>query len=238
MEIPTGREGVHCTISKSVATSGSDSDRSTGRWAWYSIVKEYGRRSLTEPEDKLPALSGVAAWLLGHPKVDYLAGLLRDDIHYGLAWWARPPSQAIQQPHIYRAPSWSWASTDYPVEFITLTPVKIPRSGTDLETRHRMHNSMSQNRIKVCDAYAKINGRNTFGGVTTGAIKPCGMVRIGTVTGSASNLMSKDRYGVRHEVDLYGTAYFYPDDIDRWQLLSDNAGTLAGNRASAVGRDS
>jgi hypothetical protein len=81
------------------------------RWEiWYMLVEEYSTRSLTFAKDKLPALSGLASWLctsssdnenymdrlrnllLGkenggsQKKVNYIAGLVRDDIYVGMSW--------------------------------------------------------------------------------------------------------------------------------------------------------
>jgi hypothetical protein len=88
--------------------------------AWYDIVRQYGRRSLTKERDKLPALSGLATELAGYaPNIyqDYVAGLWssRQDrvlfIH-GLLWRLLFFTRQSPVPTNYRAPSFSWASVD------------------------------------------------------------------------------------------------------------------------------
>lgn len=79
---------------------------------YYTIVDRYCARELTYPSDKFPALSGIPQGLqpvLG----DYLAGLWRRDIIRGL-WWVKKVGGGPASE--YRAPSWSWASVDGPVE--------------------------------------------------------------------------------------------------------------------------
>lgn len=82
---------------------------------YYFLVDKYSARNLTKASDKFPAFSGIVQRLkpvLG----DYLAGLWRCDMVRGLWWvkkdWGGPVSE-------YRAPSWSWASVDGPVECAT-----------------------------------------------------------------------------------------------------------------------
>ncbi|KAI8633541.1 HET-domain-containing protein [Xylariaceae sp. FL1651] len=96
---------------------------------YYELVEEYSRRYLTVPSDKLPAFSGLARAVCGvfkhhDPFYDsaqmstpaaYLAGIWVADLYRGLAWYG---SEGLC-PHVvsYRAPSWSWASTDKPITF-------------------------------------------------------------------------------------------------------------------------
>ncbi|RYP07947.1 hypothetical protein DL765_008968 [Monosporascus sp. GIB2] len=97
---------------------------------WYGIVEEFSRRDLTFGGDKFPAIAGVArrfsdAGLGGA----YMAGLGREHGLLGLLWCARTRRlprvkapgfhgrYALTRPAERRAPSWSWASVDGPVEF-------------------------------------------------------------------------------------------------------------------------
>lgn len=72
---------------------------------WYSdIIPSYSRRQVTDPSDWLPALSGLAQRFaatrnLGSikPEEEYVAGLWRSDLMYGLFWsWIRPPVRSLQ----------------------------------------------------------------------------------------------------------------------------------------------
>lgn len=89
---------------------------------WYRLVQMYSMRKLTISDDKLPALSGLAANFSSHiclkidttvPSSQYLAGLWSHDIIRGLCWQS---SDALRSPN-YRAPTWSWASLDGRIEY-------------------------------------------------------------------------------------------------------------------------
>jgi hypothetical protein len=87
---------------------------------WPDIVSEYSKGLLTFPKDKLVALSGVARHLQRISGDEYCAGLWRKDLERQLCWrsdtWHpdQPPSESRKLP--YRAPSWSWACTDRPID--------------------------------------------------------------------------------------------------------------------------
>lgn len=70
---------------------------------WLRILENYSYRQLTKPEDKLPAISSIAAYLAPIIKSEYLAGLWKADIDRQLCWFAGGP---VQKPP-WRAPSWS-----------------------------------------------------------------------------------------------------------------------------------
>ena len=74
---------------------------------WADVVSEYSERALTEPSDKLPALSGIASKYQKHTKDIYCAGLWKASLLKGLKWRVGP---ADHRPSIYLAPTWSWAS--------------------------------------------------------------------------------------------------------------------------------
>jgi serine/threonine protein kinase len=81
------------------------------RKLWRDIVREYSKRQLTRPFDKLPALAGLAATISVFGGGEYLAGLWIDDLKHSLLWsrdFSVPP--AVRPT--YRAPSWSWAAID------------------------------------------------------------------------------------------------------------------------------
>ncbi|KAI1354793.1 HET-domain-containing protein [Xylaria sp. FL0043] len=77
-------------------------------YRWRKIVEFYCCLSLTFPQDRLPALSGLARQM-GERKAGatYLAGLWSDSLELDLLWIPYgPESGAIDE---YIAPSWSWA---------------------------------------------------------------------------------------------------------------------------------
>jgi hypothetical protein len=85
---------------------------------WYDdIVRQYTTTLLPLPADCLPALSGLARMVQKLSGSKYFAGLWDRDLLVGLGW--RVVSSSARFPHdpAYRAPSWSWAAVDTPVEW-------------------------------------------------------------------------------------------------------------------------
>jgi hypothetical protein len=83
---------------------------------WYNsvVAQSYSRRKLTLPDDKLTAISGIARAFARHFRTTYLAGLWLLDLPWGLSWRRRGTATYTSS---YRAPSFSWAAFDAPVEW-------------------------------------------------------------------------------------------------------------------------
>ncbi|KAH9889092.1 heterokaryon incompatibility protein-domain-containing protein [Cubamyces lactineus] len=80
---------------------------------WWGIVRAYSGRSLSDPSDKLIALSGLAEMFALALGPNYVAGLWRDTLLRDLLWHPiSTSSPTLLRPQTYRAPSWSWASLD------------------------------------------------------------------------------------------------------------------------------
>ncbi|KAF1970674.1 HET-domain-containing protein [Bimuria novae-zelandiae CBS 107.79] len=88
--------------------------------AWSVLISDYSKCELTFGKDKLVALAGLVSALeaRGLARGRYWAGMWEADLPYCLLWtrgaidkgkWPDP------RPSTYRAPSWSWASLDYPI---------------------------------------------------------------------------------------------------------------------------
>lgn len=92
----------------------SSSQRKHLRQLWVEIVNEYAVAALTDPDDKLPALSAIASEFHRLWGGRYLAGLwdhqLINDLQWrvGIAVGGEPPTSR----RVYQIPSWSWASAD------------------------------------------------------------------------------------------------------------------------------
>ncbi|KAK0744403.1 heterokaryon incompatibility protein-domain-containing protein, partial [Apiosordaria backusii] len=101
--------------------------------AWYSAVCNYTNRNWSNRKDQIGAVMGVASVIATRSGWRHLAGLWREDLPYGLAWFK------CNQPYANRekgtgytddleheancAPSWSWAArANGPVVF-------LPRAG-------------------------------------------------------------------------------------------------------------
>jgi hypothetical protein len=83
---------------------------------WFDPVENYKQRDLTKPSDVFPALSGIAEMAGDVLKDTYLAGIWAGKVIHGLVWKKRR-FEYLRRPELYRAPSWSWASTHGPVRF-------------------------------------------------------------------------------------------------------------------------
>ena len=82
---------------------------------WPEIIEKYTDTLLSKPEDKLVAISGLARQVHSITKDKYCAGIWRENLVLQLLWRLQRPQHQIELP--YRAPSWSWASTEGKVEF-------------------------------------------------------------------------------------------------------------------------
>ncbi|OCK78122.1 HET-domain-containing protein, partial [Lepidopterella palustris CBS 459.81] len=83
---------------------------------WYRMITAYSRRMITNDQDRLPALVGLAKIFKQFSGDEYAAGLWIDDIPAGLLWsglsFHAPCDTAspLRRPTKNCAPSWSWAS--------------------------------------------------------------------------------------------------------------------------------
>ena len=111
---------------------------------WKYVVHDYTARLLSDPMDKLPALSGIATYFRDAMEDTYLAGLWRKHLISELSWVVStssspslppllerntsadddpffPPYSSLttmpRRPPRYRAPSWSWMSVDAAIAF-------------------------------------------------------------------------------------------------------------------------
>jgi len=94
---------------KLISQLGTDSQEALSEWM--QVVKDYSRRSISLPNDKLPAIAALAerfAEVLGI----YHAGLWRYEFIKQLCWVRVNPPQRQRVGNPYRAPSWSWASVN------------------------------------------------------------------------------------------------------------------------------
>lgn len=82
---------------------------------WHKSVNEYSMRKLTQADDRLPAISGLASRFGARMGSRYVAGLWQDSIIQDMAWKqvSATDGTCSPLPTDYRAPSFSWASIDY-----------------------------------------------------------------------------------------------------------------------------
>ena len=84
------------------------------------MVERFSKTGLTNPGDKLIALSGIARLMFERqlPDVPYVAGLWSENLESQLLWRVDPVFERGKfsfpslRPQHYRAPSFSWAAVD------------------------------------------------------------------------------------------------------------------------------
>jgi hypothetical protein len=88
---------------------------------WQNICEMYSTRKLSDPNDKLTALSSVASYFAAAGSKSYAAGIWMTQYIDQLAWISRSHPGAVfaakKRPDVWRAPSWSWASLDSNIAF-------------------------------------------------------------------------------------------------------------------------
>ncbi|KAK7705784.1 hypothetical protein SLS64_007731 [Diaporthe eres] len=97
LEIPTGN------------SSDSLPDYEADLRLWDALVWGYGRRKLSKPTDRLPAISGLARLFHKRFGGQYVAGIWSKAMMEGLAWQGLGERAPVSQDQ-YIGPSWSWAS--------------------------------------------------------------------------------------------------------------------------------
>lgn len=83
---------------------------------WQNVLRMYTQCAMTDPQDKLIAVAGIAKRFASYIPGDYVAGLWREYFEAHLFWVVRDCTESTR-PSVYRAPSWSWASVDAACEF-------------------------------------------------------------------------------------------------------------------------
>lgn len=119
---------------------------------WSTLIKVYTRLSLTYPSDIFPALSGLAReW---NSKIDdeYVAGMWRKTLFQELCWYTR---QSMRRPESWRAPSWSWASVDTPIE---------------TWSEHYTHHNRDEDALEILEAECTPIGADYAGELSSGRL--------------------------------------------------------------------
>lgn len=111
--------------------------------AWYVnfVGEDYSGRDLTFSNDKLNAVAGIAAAFHKLRPNRYLAGHWEENLLESLTWQICTRPELSTENLVYRAPSWSWASTNCKVAWAALfgerfvSSAEILASHTDVEPR-------------------------------------------------------------------------------------------------------
>lgn len=166
---------------------------------WSEIIQNYANLRLSKPKDRLPALSGLASEIQKATNAQYLAGIWREDISTGLAWFLSRPKEAEQAQTLsnddYIAPSWSWAAAKHKIEFqISLRRKEV---------------------LKVVDCDVPPAGLDPFGMVNRGFIQVKGRIRHAVVRNLPSYMFpaTRELYVQSDEPQSRSIAVYVPDDV-------------------------
>ncbi|EXA35764.1 hypothetical protein FOVG_12913 [Fusarium oxysporum f. sp. pisi HDV247] len=77
---------------------------------WYEMVTSYSVRNLTNDNDKMMAIAGVAYFIQQRTGFKYAAGLWEETLPFNLLWVV--DSGVKRRPSGRSVPTWSWASVD------------------------------------------------------------------------------------------------------------------------------
>jgi Heterokaryon incompatibility protein (HET) len=137
------------TIVRAFGVAGED----TFRTLWENIRRDLFGRLLTKASDKLPAMAGLAKQLektlVGAADHKYLAGLWSERISEDLSWTVLDFDTATES--IESVPTWSWASTTAPSDYIYGRPFE---TFVDLVEAH----CTGYARPKEAPAFLKVKG--------------------------------------------------------------------------------
>ena len=138
-----------------------DADPEKTRLMWRECVKSFSKRDLTQLDDRLFAISGIASYIRG-PNTDayvnlYHHGLWADALPWDLLWYCDPTSD-FESTKSSRSPSYSWASVDCGIEWPScnhwLPEEKFSMAistGTCIEFRSKSNERSTGARICVVD---------------------------------------------------------------------------------------
>jgi hypothetical protein len=81
---------------------------------WFELLERYSNTHLTYESDKLPAIAGLVKVFQRYTVDRYLSGVWAATLHIGLLWTAC--GTPLRRPRTERAPSWTWASMEGPIQ--------------------------------------------------------------------------------------------------------------------------
>jgi hypothetical protein len=127
---------------------------------WYSLCGALDKRKLSDPYDRLPALSGIAKELRRNfPGIgDYVAGLWTTKLTQQLLWRISLDVQWKCRLNEFIGPSWSWVSIQSPFMLPTFTSMPADYRLEILD--HRIQYPVGSDRYgPISAASLKVRGR-------------------------------------------------------------------------------
>tara|TARA_R110002003_G_scaffold206_1_gene15740 strand:+ start:1482 stop:2342 length:861 start_codon:yes stop_codon:yes gene_type:complete len=187
----------------------SFSTHGDGLSRWYRMIGKYSNMCLTYGSDRLPALSGIASRFATKLGDEYIAGMWRRDLVFGLIFKVADPGSAFRSmnPSSIPGPSWSWYSCDRRVR-----PLIGSHDRFTVKSSHGTYDRALFNSykcfgplIEVISLSATPLGTNSFGAVRDAKLTVMG--RLQTVWYSDGHVHSNEDGGVFGELsqDVAGT---------------------------------
>jgi hypothetical protein len=200
---------------------------------WLDIVSSFTAKSMSFSKDVFPALQGLAK-MMPTSMGPYVAGLWTNTLLENLTWYL-PFSGALERPEIWRAPSWSWASTSGDISW----------SRKDHRAEHRVEQLDFKTRIELVDVRVSPLGEDAMGEISSGALVIEGRALPGRIHYDESDIwvgqlcrvrFSEDGFifhsesldEVRHERELSGSslAWDYPITWEGANQVPDGSNVL------------
>lgn len=176
---------------------------------WSKIVENYSKTDLTDPKDKLIALSGIAAEIGYLLESSYAAGLWKCHLPFSLLWTAKPGGY---RPADYLAPSWSWASVQGSISF-----------PDGMREVFKLLNRKGECAIILDLSIDLVMPTGPFGQVKSGWIRVKGKVGVAswTWTGSRSNSTEETPVSLTNYIPPF-QAYAGTKDPKQFYLVPEN----------------
>jgi hypothetical protein len=129
---------------------------------WLGLLSEYSRCGITKSEDKLPAIQGVAQAIKDTFGVELVCGMWKDLLILELLWEIDTYNYQSDPPHLlqWRAPSWSWANSDFRLELDTYPSRHLECPGFEEVARITHLNVTALPSGQVSDASLTLKGKS------------------------------------------------------------------------------
>lgn len=88
---------------------------------WLGLLRDYSECGITNSGDKLVAIQGIVQTMKEAIGIESVCGMWKNLLILELLWQVQVQSRRVDPPHLlqWRAPSWSWANSDFPLVFKT-----------------------------------------------------------------------------------------------------------------------
>ena len=121
------QDGSSTCLSSAISAQGLDNET---YFAWCTYRYQYSKCALTHNTDKLVAICGIANLVSQATGDQFVAGLWRSRIIEELCWRIQNPTIG---PREWRAPTWSWASSNAAIHISLLTTFHDIHSSRHIE---------------------------------------------------------------------------------------------------------